>query len=110
MFHNKPEDNLFRKAHTHHNRMFDNHEKVVRHYQDKSLKQLQELNSHIEAKLNRTKNVALVNELKLARDRHVYKSEYDRIKAQLQDSMLPFVTRGSLQHKKAHYAKMLDLK
>ena len=109
MFHNKPEDNLFHKSLAH-NRMFDKHEHVVRRYKDKSLKQLQDLNNHIEAKLNRTKNVALMNDLKLARDRHVYKSEYDRIKAQLEDSMLPFVTRESLQNQKAHYAKMLEIK
>ena len=50
-----------------------------------------------------------MNDLKLARDRHVYKSEYDRIKAQLEDSMLPFVTRESLQNQKAHYAQMLGI-
>ena len=49
MFHNKPEDNLFHKSLAH-NRMFDKHEHVVRRYKDKSLKQLQDLNNHIEAK------------------------------------------------------------
>ena len=65
-------------------------------YSKLQLHQLKALNDQIEARLTRTKSVALVNEWRQKHNMRNYTSEYDRIRNELSNSAIPFQTKEGL--------------
>ena len=66
-------------------------------YSNLQLNQLKALNNQIEARLTRTKSVALVNEWRQKQNIRNYTSEYDRIRNELLNSALPLQTQEGLK-------------
>ena len=62
-------------------------------YSKLHLSQLKHLNAQIEARLTRTKSVALVNEWRQKQNIRNYTSEYDRIRNELSNSAIPYQTK-----------------
>ena len=75
-------------------------------YSKKQLSQLKEVNNPIEARLTRTRGVALTNEWKQKQAMRNYQSEYDRIRNDLLNSALPFQTQEGVINRKAELEKM----
>ena len=66
-------------------------------YSKLQLSQLKHLNDQIQARLTRTKSVALVNECRQKQNMRNYKSEHDRIRNELSNSAIPFQTKERLK-------------
>ena len=66
-------------------------------YSKMQLHQLKALNAQIEARLTRTKSVALVNEWRQKQNIRNYTSEYDRIRNELSNSAIPYQTKEELK-------------
>ena len=62
-------------------------------YSKLQLRQLKALNAQIEARLTRTKSVALVNEWRQKQTMRNSTSEYDRIRNELSNSAIPYHTK-----------------
>jgi hypothetical protein len=62
-------------------------------YSRLQLKQLKHLHEQVEARRNRVKNTAFMNELREHQTRNNYKLEYDRIRNSLADSIVPHHTK-----------------
>ena len=62
-------------------------------YSNLQLNQLKALNNQIEARLTRTKSVALVNEWRQKQTMRNSTSEYDRIRNELSNSAIPYHTK-----------------
>ena len=75
-------------------------------YSRKQISQLKAVNNQIEARLTRTKSVALTNEWKQKQAMRNYQSEYDRIRNELLNSALPFQTQEGVIKRKAELEKM----
>jgi hypothetical protein len=75
-------------------------------YSKMQLSQLKELNNQIEARLIRTKIIALTNEWKQKQKMRNYQSEYDRIRNELENSALPYQTQDSIKKRKIELEKM----
>ena len=63
------------------------------------LQQLKALNNQIEARLTRSKSVALGNEWRQKQHMRNYQSEYDRIRNELSTSAIPFQTPEGLKNR-----------
>ena len=66
-------------------------------YSNLQLRQLKALNNQIEARLTRTRSVALIDEWRQKRNMRNYQSEYDRIRNELSKSAIPFQTKEGLK-------------
>ena len=75
-------------------------------YSKTQISQLKEVNNQIEARLTRTRSVALTNEWKQKQNMRNYQSEYDRIRNELSNSALPFQTQEGVIKRKAELEKM----
>ena len=64
------------------------------------------LNNQIEARLTRTKSVALVNEWRQKQNIRNYTSEYDRIRNELSNSAIPHQTQEGLKKRTIELEKM----
>ena len=62
-------------------------------YSNLQLNQLKALNNQIEARLTRTKSVALVNEWRQKQTMRNSTSEYDRMRNELSNSAIPYHTK-----------------
>ena len=62
-------------------------------YSKMQMKQLAHLHEQVEARRNRVKNVAFMNELREHQKRNTYKLEYDRIRNALSNSAIPHDTK-----------------
>ena len=67
-------------------------------YSNLHLQHFKALNTHNEARLTRSKSVALVNEWRQKQHMITYQSEYDRIKHNLSNSAIPFQTTEGLNN------------
>ena len=61
------------------------------------LQQFKALNNQLEARLTRSKNVALVNEWRQKQTMRNYQSESDRVRNELSNSAIPFQTKEGLK-------------
>ena len=75
-------------------------------YSKTQISQLKEVNNQIEARLTRTRSVALTNEWKQKQNMRNYQSEYDRIRNELLNSALPFQTQEGVIKRKAELEQM----
>ena len=75
-------------------------------YSRKQISQLKDVNNQIEARLTRTRSVALTNEWKQKQNMRNYQSEYDRIRNELLNSAMPFQTQEGIIKRKAELDKM----
>ena len=75
-------------------------------YSNLQLSQLKHLNAQIEARLTRTKSVALVNEWRQKQIMRNYQSEYDRIRNELLNSALPLQTQEGVKKRKTELENM----
>ena len=78
-------------------------------YSNLQLNQLKALNNQIEARLTRTKSVALVNEWRQKQHMRNYQSEHDRIRNELSNSAIPFQTKEENNKEQLNY-KTWELK
>ena len=63
------------------------------------LQQFKAVTNHIEARLARSKSVALVNEWRQKQNMRNDQSEYDRIRNELSNSAIPFQTKEGLNER-----------
>jgi hypothetical protein len=75
-------------------------------YSKMQLSQLKDLNNHIEARLTRTKSIALTNEWRQKQNMRNYQSEHDRIRNELENSALPYQTQDSIKKRKIELEQM----
>ena len=75
-------------------------------YSRKQISQLRAENRQIEARLTRTKSIALTNEWKQKQNMRNYQSEYDRIRNELLNSALPFQTQEGIIKRKTELEKL----
>ena len=75
-------------------------------YSKLQLRQLKALNAQIEARLTRTKSVALVNEWRQKQNIRNYTSEYDRIRNELSNSAIPYETKEGLKKRVVELQQM----
>ena len=75
-------------------------------YSRKQISQLKAVNQQIEARLTRTRSIALTNEWKQKQAMRNYQSEYDRIRNELLNSATPFHTQENIIKRKAELEKM----
>ncbi len=61
------------------------------------MKQLKHLHEQIEARRNKVKNTAFMNELREHQKRNNYKLEYDRIRNSLSNSITPYETKETIK-------------
>ena len=67
------------------------------HYQQKQLSQVKYLNEQADAYRNRTKSVALREEILEKQKRRTRQSEYERLRGHVENSATPALTRGHLK-------------
>ena len=70
------------------------------------LRQVKYLNDMASAFQNRTKSTALRREILAKQDKRNYQSEYDRIRAHVEDSATPALTKNHLTDRVAHLKKL----
>ena len=75
-------------------------------YSKRQISQLKDINNQIEARLTRTKSIALTNEWKQKQNMRNYQSEYDRIRNELLNSATPFKTQETVAKRKTELEKM----
>ena len=78
----------------------------LNHHQRMQLSQDKYLNDMADAFQNRTKSTQLRREILQKQVQRNYRSEYDRIRAHVEDSATPALTKGHLQHRMAHLKKL----
>jgi hypothetical protein len=74
-------------------------------YSNMQFSQFKDLNKQIEARLTRTKSVALTNEWRQKHHVRNYQSEYDRIRNELENSALPYQTQDSIKKRNIELEK-----
>ena len=72
----------------------------LNHYQKMQLSQVKYLNGMAE---NRTKSTHLRREILQKQDQRNYRSEYERIRAHVEDSATPSLNKHHLRSKMAHF-------
>ena len=84
----------------------------LNHYQKMQLSQVKYLNDMADAFQNRTKSTALRRDILQKQQQRNYQSEYDRIRAHVEDSATPALNKDHLKGKiarlKALRAKAVD--
>ena len=75
-------------------------------YSKMQMKQLSHLHEQVEARRNRVKNIAFMNELREHQTRNTYKSEYDRIRNALSNSATPHETKEVIKRRMATLNKL----
>ena len=75
-------------------------------YSKRQISHLKDINNQIEARLTRTKSIALTNEWRQKQNMRNYQSEYDRIRNELLNSAMPFQTQEGVIKRKAELEKM----
>ena len=67
-------------------------------YSKQQVSQLNEVNQHLEARLTRTKSVAVTSAWKRKQSMSNYQSEYDRIRSELSNSAMPVQTQDGIMN------------
>ena len=75
-------------------------------YSKKQIAQLKAVNEQIEARLTRTRSIALTNEWKQKQVMRNYQSEYDRIRNELSNSATPFHTQEHIKKRTIELEKL----
>ena len=75
-------------------------------YSKKQIAQLKAVNEQIEARLTRTRSIALTNEWKQKQVMRNYQSEYDRIRNELSNSAMPFHTQEIVKQRTMELEKL----
>ena len=78
----------------------------LNYYQRMQLSQVKYLNDMASAFQNRTKSTALRREILEKQNKRNYQSEYDRIRAHVEDSATPALTRNHLTTRAEHFKKI----
>ena len=73
------------------------HQKSINRFSKMQLNQIEHLHSMIEARQNRTASVAFRKEMLEKKKVKNYQTEYDRIRAHLEDSATPHLIRSHVQ-------------
>ena len=76
------------------------------HYQRMQLSQVKYLNDRAEIFQNRTKSTHLRGEILQKQNQRNYRSEYERIRAHVEDSATPALNKDHLRDKMAHLKKL----
>ena len=76
------------------------------HYQRMQLSQVKYLNDRADVFQNRTKSTHLRREILQKQDQRNYRSEYERIRAHVEDSATPAQTKDHLRDKMARLKKL----
>ena len=76
------------------------------HYQRMQLSQVKYLNDRAEIFQNRTKSTHLRREISQKQNQRNYRSEYERIRAHVEDSATPALNKDHLRDKMAHLKKL----
>ena len=74
----------------------------LNHFRKLQLEQIKHLSDHIDAYRTRAASVALRKEILEKQNVRNYQSEYDRIRAHLEDSAVPYKTKEGLRIRSAH--------
>ena len=77
----------------------------LNHYQRMQLSQVKYLNDRADVFQNRTKSTHLRREILQKQNQRNYRSEYERIRAHVEDSATPAITKDHLRDKMAHLKK-----
>ena len=77
----------------------------LNHYQRMALSQVKYLNDMADAFQNRTKSTHLRREILQKQEQRNYRSEYDRIRAHVEDSATPAQNKGHLRNRMANLKK-----
>ena len=78
----------------------------LNHYQRLQLSQVKYLNDMADVFQNRTKSTHLRREILQKQEQRNYRSEYDRIRAHVEDSATPAFNKDLLKSKMAHLKKL----
>ena len=78
----------------------------LNHYQRMQLSQVKYLSDMANAFQNRTKSTALRREILEKQRKRNCQSEYDRIRAHVEDSATPALTRNHLTTRSEHFKKL----
>ena len=76
------------------------------HYQRMQLSQVKYLNDRADVFQNRTKSTHLRREILQKQNQRNYRSEYERIRAHVEDSATPALNKDHLRDKMAHLKKL----
>ena len=76
------------------------------HYQRMQLSHVKYLNDRAEVFQNRTKSTHLRREILQKQNQRNYRSEYERIRAHVEDSATPALNKDHLRDKMAHLRKL----
>ena len=74
----------------------------LNYFRKLQLEQIKHLKEHVDAYRSRVASVALRKEILEKQNVRNFQSEYERIRAHLEDSSVPFKTREGLQTRAAH--------
>jgi hypothetical protein len=74
----------------------------INHFSKLQLEHLKHLSDHIDAYRTRASSVAVRKEILEKQNVRNYQSEYDRIRAHLEDSAVPFKTKDGIHTRAAH--------
>jgi hypothetical protein len=74
----------------------------LNYYSKLQIEQIKHLKDHIDAYRTRAASVALRKEILEKQNMRNYQSEYERIRAHLEDSAIPFKTREGLKTRAVH--------
>ena len=78
---------------------------MLKQYSNIQLKQIEEMNKQIEARVSRRHSINLRNEWMHAKTVKNYQSEYDRIRNHLEHSTTPGITREQVIKRKKNFRK-----
>ena len=78
------------------------HRNSINHYSKLQLDRVKYLNDMIEARQSKAKSVAFRHEILEKQKMKQYQSDFDRIRAHLEDSAIPFKTRETLKSRTEH--------
>jgi hypothetical protein len=74
----------------------------LNYFRKLQLEQIKHLKEHVDAYRSRVASVALRKEILEKQNVRNFQSEYERIRAHMEDSSVPFKTREGLQARAAH--------
>ena len=78
----------------------------LNHYQRMQLSQVKYLNDMADVFQNRAKSTNLCREILQKQNQRNYRSEYERIRAHVEDSATPALNKDHLRAKMAHFKKL----
>ena len=78
----------------------------LKHYQNVQSSQLKHLSEQADIYMHRAKSVALRKEILDKQRTRNYQTEYDRIRAHLADSAVPFATRHGVTSRKSELERL----